>query len=175
MRNNNAGVMVAIFVACVCFADCASTRAPSGWLADPEDLPGDPFGGWITVEAADGRFSGELIAVTDDTLFVADSCLRAVPVSLIHTARLAAYNPRVWEITVASTLGTLSTVSNGLLLVFTAPLWMIGGTIAGVSRSRQPLLDYPDNPIMLFAAYARFPQGLPPRLERNAIQMKPQQ
>jgi hypothetical protein len=175
MQNNNAISKVAILFACIFLTHCASTRSPSGWLTDPAELPSDVYGGWITIETDGDSFSGELIAVAKDTIFFADSCLHTIPVSGIHLARLAAYNPQVWVITVGTILGTLSTASNGAFLLLTAPMWIIGGTISGAARSWQPILDYPDEPIERLAAYARFPQGLPSKLARNAITMKARQ
>ena len=71
--------------------------------------------------------------------------------------------------------GSLLTISNGLLLVFTFPLWLIGGTVASVSRSYDPVFTYPGTPLTEFAPYARYPQGLPPDLDRGTIRMKGKQ
>jgi len=59
-------------------------------------------------------------------------------------------------------MGALSTLSNGYLLVFTAPLWMIGGTIAAHSQYHAPIVKTPNEEWERVRPYARFPQGLPP-------------
>ena len=48
------------------------------------------------------------------------------------------------------------------------------GTIAAVSRSYEPIIDYPKTPLEKFVRFARYPQGLPPDLNRDEIRVKPQ-
>jgi hypothetical protein len=110
-----------------------------------------------------------LIAVTKDTVFAADSALRAVAWRDIASARLETYDAS--SLGAYAFFGTLSTVSNGWFLAFTMPMWIIGGSIAAVSRSYDPIIDYPGKPLTDFASFARYPQGLPPGLDRGAIQM----
>jgi len=96
----------------------------------------------------------------------------AIALSDVQSARLAAYNANADRMGALVTLGTLSTISNGFYLVFTAPLWMIGGSVAAGRRSHEPILDYPEAKFQNFAPYARYPQGLPPGIDRRKIKMK---
>ena len=155
---------------CFLFADCATTDAPSHWLSDPDQVATDVRGGWIDIKSLEGHITGELIAVTKDTVFAADSVLHAVVSGNIASARLVTYDASNMGDYVF--LGTLSTISNGLFLFVTAPMWIIGGSIAAVSRSYDPVIDYPSKPLTDFAPFARYPQGMPPGLDRGAIQMK---
>ena len=155
---------------CFLFADCATVNAPSHWLSDPDRVASDVRGGWIDIKSLQGRITGELIAATKDTVFVADSALHAVVSGDIASARLVTYDASSMGGYVF--LGTLSTISNGLFLIVTAPMWIIGGSIAATSRSFDPVIDYPSKPLTDFAPFARFPQGLPLGLDRRAIQMK---
>ncbi len=155
---------------CFLFADCATTDVPSHWLSDPDRVATDVRGGWIDIKSLQGHITGELIAATKDTVFVADSVLHAVVSGDIASARLVTYD--VSSMGGYVFLGTLSTISNGWFLAATAPMWIIGGSIAAVSRSFDPIIDYPSKPLTDFAPFARFPQGLPPGLDRGAIQMK---
>jgi hypothetical protein len=59
-----------------------------------------------------------------------------------------------------------------LFLVFTMPMWLIGGTIAATSRSFDPIIDCQPSDLKSLAPWARFPQGLPPDLERSSVRMK---
>jgi hypothetical protein len=170
-NNNNAPPLVAI-VAALLFSGCASTGAPSGWLTMPEDIPSDPYGGWVTVEHGDGLSRGELIAVSGDTLFLADSRLHAIPIAGIRSARLATYDPTAGQIALGTFGGVLLTLTNGAGLILTGPLWIIGGSIAAVSRSMEPIIDYPDEPIERFTAYARFPQGLSNSIRRETLRAR---
>jgi hypothetical protein len=58
-------------------------------------------------------------------------------------------------------LGTVSTLSHGLLLIVSAPLWVISsGIVAGI-ESNAALVDHPEEPLAAFAKFARYPQGMP--------------
>jgi hypothetical protein len=52
------------------------------------------------------------------------------------------------------------------------PMWLKGGPIVASNRSYEPIIDYPEKPLKEFAPFARFPQGLPPGLDRGMIRMK---
>lgn len=60
--------------------------------------------------------------------------------------------------------GTISTISNGYYLIFTAPFWLLTGIPATVGESSRDRYDE-ENPDSSFwisiQKFARFPQGLP--------------
>lgn len=170
MQNHNLLSKILGIVLCFLLSNCATTNAPSDWLSDPEQVASDPFGGWIDVWSREGRVTGELIAVTEDTMFAAGPGLHAVALNDILSARLVIYDASSLGGFVL--LGTLSTFSNGWFLILTAPLWLIGGSIAASRRSYDPIIDYPDKPLKQFAPFARYPQGLPSGLDRGRIRMK---
>jgi hypothetical protein len=154
---------------------CASTSAPRGWLESPYDMQSDAHGGWLRLETkTELRMFGELIAISSDSLFLAGEDLQAVAQADIKSARLLAYKSNAEEVGGLVALGTLATLSNGVLLLFTAPMWMIGGGIVTGVRSFQPTIDYPKQEWSRFRAFSRFPQGLPPGLDRSQIRMKPE-
>ncbi len=164
---------VSVIVLSLPFLTCASTDAPTRWLADPDNVPSDVYGAWISVNGDSARIAGELIAISDDTVFVADSTLHAIAEGEIRSARLVVFQPG-GSIGAGVFFGTLSTISNGWYLVFTAPMWLIGGTIAASSRSFDPIIDYPQRSMEKLVPFARYPQGLPPELNRDRIRMKVQ-
>lgn len=170
MRNHNVMLIFSAAALLALFAGCASTSAPSDWLDDPELAGLDGFGAWVEVQLETKRLSGELIAVSADSLFFADSTIRVVAVQRIASARLVAYDAPALVAPVL--LGTLSTASHGLLLVFTAPMWIIAGSISAGARTYDPIIDYPEKRLAEFRPYARFPQGLPKGLDRGRIRMK---
>lgn len=154
----------------VFFCGCASFHAPYGWLATPERVAEDPYGSWIEVDnlipgsAKPESIRGELIAIDKDTLYLLDTPLaniRTIPVSRIRSARLVRYYANEAGVAALTALGTVSTISNGWLLIFTMPGWIIGGSIASTARSYDPVMDYPDVKLQEFIPYARFPQGFP--------------
>lgn len=104
---------------------------------------------------------GELLAASEDTLYVATAGGGvAVARSSIVDGRVFGYDAGVGSITGAVLLGTVSTISNGYFLILTAPMWLIGGSIAAGSQSRQPVRDASAPPGVL-QPWARFPAGLP--------------
>jgi hypothetical protein len=158
-------------ILCFLITSCATTKVPSHWLSEPEQTASDGYGGWINIELRENRIAGELIAISEDTVFIADSAFHAVGSKDILSARLVAYNaPRMGGYVI---LGTISTISNGWWLIYTAPIWLIGGSIAATLCSFEPIIDYPERPLWVLIWFARYPQGLPPDLNRGMIMMKP--
>lgn len=166
------------FIACACLLmSCAASQAPRRWLPNPLTTQTESYGGWVkleylTPEKKKTAVSGELIAVNADSVFVAGTGFYAVALSSVKSARLEAYESYSGEVGGLAMLGTLTTISNGAFLIFTAPMWIIGGSAVSASRSREPMIDYPKRDWNRLAAFARFPQGLPEGLDRRNIKMK---
>ena len=155
---------------------CAQNPAPSGWLSPAVAAQKDPYGAWIVVATSDtSGVSGEFLAVDSDSVFVLslDSIVRAVPRTSVREAKIAFYESQIGSVILWSVLGTLSTASNGILLVFTAPAWAITGTVASASESRAPLrtVARPEE-WEAVRMYARFPMGMPGNLPRR-LRTKP--
>lgn len=156
---------------------CATIHAPPGWLPEnAAQLRTEAFGSWIVVHhskkaAMDQQTKGELIAVSQDSLFVLNSyALHPIALSNITRARLVEYKPHTGELSGWIFLGALSTISHGFWLAITTPvLWILGGTLAESSRSFDPILDYPGHSLSSFRAFARFPQGLPKNINRKLL------
>jgi len=145
---------------------CASNTAPAGFLPKPDQLQTDAYGGWIELrylqEGRELRRAGELIAVSKDSVWVLEQAGGVVlATSAVRTGKLTAYTSGVGKVATFTFLGVLSTVSNGVVPILTAPLWIITGTVAGVTEShaperKTPPLGWPD-----LATFARFPAGMP--------------
>lgn len=156
---------------------CATTHAPRGWLASSSNMQTDVYGGWIEVEyysasEEKAQLAGELIAISADSIFIANETFHAIAVSSVESARLVAYKSNAEWMGGLVFLGTLSTISNGRFLIFTAPMWIIGGSIASCVRSFEPIVDYPKQELSRFVPFARYPQGLPAGVDRNQIKMR---
>ncbi|RPH90388.1 MAG: hypothetical protein EHM72_19170 [Calditrichaeota bacterium] len=152
---------------------CATFYAPTGWLDEPEQVSQSVYGGWIEVEFVDsGLVMGELIAIGQDSLFIADSLFRAIPLAQIKAAELIFYDSQYGLMASWTFLGTLSTLSHGFGLVLTGPLWVLFGSAITSARSWEPVIKYPDEPWEKISSYSRFPQGLPAHIDRKRIVMK---
>jgi len=147
---------------------CAGTPAPPpDWLPDPEHVASDPRGSWVTVKGGIDkpveRMSGELLAIDGENVWVAvGNTVRRDSLTNMSELRLITYDPHAAGIVSLTLLGTVATISNGFFLTFTAPAWLIGGSVATASRGRDPLVTGTMVDWQRFVPYARFPQGLPP-------------
>lgn len=176
--------------AAVLLAACVSNPAPSGWLPPAEIVAREAYGGWIVADTArdpqrgwyatgassSAGVEGELIAVDPDTVFVMSrTVLVALPKEAVRDATLFAYDAQVGSLAGWAVLGTLSTVSNGVGLVLTAPLWIIVSSGAMASRSRAPMVELAEQGDRWagLRLYARFPQGMLPGLDRGALRPAP--
>ena len=170
------GVMLApLFLAVA----CAGNPASDGFLPSPAGAAHDVYGAWIQVTVPVGRrdstIAGELIAARADTVWILPDSgpVVTVPTSTVKHGRVARYNSEAGAIAGFTALGVVSTISNGWLLGITAPLWIITGIVASSNESRAPLRDVPPLVWANLAAYARFPQGLPPGIDLGEIRPKP--
>jgi len=158
---------------------CAGNPAPEGFLPSPTKAVNDVYGGWMQVTVPAGRrdstIAGELIAVRADTVWILPDSggVAAVPTTTVRKGWLARYRSDAGAVAGFTTLGVLSTISNGAFLILTAPTWLITGIVATSNESRAPLVDGPPFAWADLAAYARFPQGLPPGIDLGEIRPKP--
>jgi hypothetical protein len=163
---------VSLGLAVACTA-CAHNTAPPGWLPKPAESQAAAYGSWIELTyqgSEERRTDGELIAVSAESVWVLSGNQGVViPTAAVKSGKLTAYaaqkgGPTLWTI-----VGTLSTISNGAFLILTAPMWMIGGSLAVAGESRAPERRTPRLAWAELAPYARFPQGLPPGIELTAL------
>lgn len=180
------GIVIALMLCAtiVQLSACSvSTTAPSNWLSSPYDAARDGFGGWITLYR--GQWwetelcNGELIAVSKDSIYVLDSYRNDSLVAFGHGEadyfEMTWYDQPMAGVNAAVVLGSIGfTLSVGLMGVFILPLWLILGPVLSSMHSNLPTIKFysnEDNPIVL-KPYARFPQGLPPGLDRSLLKPK---
>ncbi|MEJ2501978.1 MAG: hypothetical protein P8177_01485, partial [Gemmatimonadota bacterium] len=130
----------------------------------------DARGGWATVRhQVDGAVRtdrGELLAADADGLWLMlDRAATAIPAGTITFAEVTGYDSRPGDVVTVSAIGILATVSNGMFLIFTAPGWILTGTIASRVQDRASGISTVDGSLRSLSLYARFPQGMPPDLD----------
>ncbi len=153
---------------------CAGNTAPAGFLVPPRLAQTEAYGGWVELLVTGGaRVDGELIAVTADSVWVLGTASVVVPVASVRQGKLTTTNAEVGNVAGATGLGVVSTISNGILLVFTMPLWIIVGTAAGSSQSYAPERRVPPLHWAELNGFARFPQGLPDGVSLASLRAKP--
>ena len=145
---------------------CASNTAPHDFLMTPAEAREMAFGGWMELDLTSERVEGELLAVTADSVWVMTAQGgRAIATTAVRTGKLTGYKGQQGMISGYTALGVVSTLSNGVALILTAPLWIIVGTTAASNESRAPQRIRPDagRTWPELALFARFPQGMPER------------
>ncbi len=154
---------------------CASTTAPRRFLPPSAGVGANRNGGWIEITRA-GRHGpyapveGELIAVGHDSVLVLTAERLVVLRSAeIARAKLTAYDNQWRGIGAWAAAGTVSTLSHGIGLVLTAPIWLLVGIPATSMASYEPQLAWPSRQWAELAAWARFPAGLPPGLDPQTL------
>jgi hypothetical protein len=179
-------VTAAIAVA-VALASCASSNAPRAWLPGPNEVPATAKGAWIEVSVVERsgeagrerrrtrRCEGEFLAASPESVYVLTmDGVEVVSRSAVASARVALFRSQIGTGALITMGGFLSTASNGLGAVLTGPLWLIVGSIATGSVSREPLHDVPSHTWEEASLYARFPQGLPADFVRTGIRFDPE-
>lgn len=177
MQNHKIFDLIFLILLSIIITGCAGTNVPKNWSSDPDEMKSDTYGGWISVEYDStgnkkSEISGELIAVSKDSIFVADIILNSIARKDITYARLTSYRSNFGSMIGLTILGNVSTILNGWFLIFTFPMWLIGGIISVTTQSYIPIIDYPQKDFEEFNPYSRFPQGLPEEIDRNKIRMK---
>lgn len=158
--------LVTIFGATSCGSVRGSRMAPSLTAATVSAR-----GSWTVLEltGSDHLLGGELLAATRDSLYLipndcpSNGCgALAVAIEDIERGHVFKYRPEqgvgVWAAT-----GAVSTLSHGVLLVFTLPMWAVSGILAShsITSEAQIHVSKGDYDLVDVMAWARFPQGLP--------------
>jgi hypothetical protein len=128
--------------------------------ANIEDVPVKGFP--VAVATANGTVSGELLAVGETEIHVLeDRGTRSIAIADVRSVSVELYPSRGGAMVLWTALGTVSTLSHGLLLIFSAPTWVVvGATTAGVSGLNNDI-DIPRDKLPKLWQFARFPAGLP--------------
>ena len=108
-----------------------------------------------------------------------------IPLAAVAEVMLERFDPVQRGSAVWMGIGALSTISHGLLLIVTFPVWLVGGTVALVAGSHQGVTTLSDRPergaslkevatrqAELLRSYSRWPQGLPPGREALPLQLE---
>jgi hypothetical protein len=152
---------------------CGSLHAPRGVLPKPAAAQQEAFGGWAiirTAGAVGGQVEGELIAVSADTVWLfQNAALLAVPAAAILQAQVSGYDSSPGTIVGVAALGVLATLSNGGFLILTAPAWLLTGTLGSHAQARYSRMVAQRAALDALSLYARFPQGMPPGLDRGSL------
>ena len=150
---------------------CAGTHAPKDWLPNASEATTQAHGGWVVLRLADrSMHEGELIAIGPDSLFVLEpSGCRGFAQTQVEHGLLTGYDSEADRLQAWVVVGSLSTLSHGVFLVGTFPLWLLAGGLATASQAHAGRVSITPTTWEKARLYARFPQGLPEGLDRAEV------
>ncbi len=168
MLKNSLFALTSLILAASCSPKIA--MAPTGSVPIRTKLPQFTKGGWVNIN---NGIQGELIAVDDHEVWFLpeNSSIQSIPRQDINSAVVVVHRSSNGHYAIWSTVGGISTISNGFFLIFTFPMW-VGtgiGTVTAESR-RDNYVHYPGYSWEDIGEYARFPQGIPESLPLESIQ-----
>jgi sRNA-binding regulator protein Hfq len=163
-------ILLFAFLAAACGHTASLDRAKVGGSTDTDVTVGE-----VPVRGADTRvyltngdnLDGELLAVGNhaialrregEDLIIAATDIEKIRVTAYSNAALTG------ALITWTAVGTTATLSHGVFLIFSAPIWAVTGTgtsVAAAEDSDQSAIVYGGEQAQLWQ-FARFPQGLPP-------------
>jgi len=163
---------------------CATTYAPSDWLPDTDKISNQAFGGWMTLVASSDttesekkllQYGGEFISSDTENVYLLYDTIYIIPKENIYKATLELDEKNSVAYGLWTFGGTVSTISNGYYLIFTAPFWLLTGIPATVGESSRDRYEA-ENPDVFYwtevQKFARFPQGLPDDFDLKKLKPK---
>ena len=175
MSSHRAAFCIVAFGAALLVACVRRNTAPSDFLPTPQTAGQHVRGGWVDVRVRTGStvdsLRGEVLAVSRDSLWIQPPGASGVVIArnAIESGKITSFRSS-GSVATSTTLGVLSTIANGFILVFTAPAWIVTGSISRHADARAAERDLPDDfnrAEVDLRAVARFPQGMPPRMDAS--------
>ena len=120
--------------------------------------------------------SGELLAVDPANIWVLEpaNVVTGVPRDDLLDVKIELYDSGSDVSVVWTVIGAASTLSHGVLLIVTGPVWIVTGTAASFGASQANNLYVPPEQAGDLYQFARFPQGLPPGFLRPPAEHRPE-
>lgn len=163
-------------LALVMAVSCKTVVAPKGSVPSRKVLDQEAYGGWVTLTLLDSqKVSGELIALTTHAVVLMNTSANLYQKDSIVGARLVIFNNQSGSLATLTALGSFSTISHGLFLPITLPMWLISGITTSRKEARR--INYvdltKDRNWEILVPFARFPQGLPPNVDLRSLLPRP--
>ncbi len=177
-----------VFICIVIEYGCQNRMIPAGYLKVPKQINKSITGAWVDVSVIPDpsndtitMLSGELLAVENNTFHILTPGAGLVSLNKNRISSIKLYlfsNPNI------SLLGLLGVIPNifgaisqtgyaGSFLLLGIPIFVTSLTMALADyHDSNSTLRYPTkNSISEFSKYARFPQGLPPDLQKDKLHL----
>jgi hypothetical protein len=179
---------ILLLPACILFlSGCSISKIPAGYRYGPKALRTELTGGWtevklksLDVPGPEKAFSGELIAIQSDTMYILTKTrLEGIHTSAISEAVLYMYINRSGVYGVFTGLLYIPdfvaaiVIGEPAFFLLGVPWLVAGGIITLLEASdHSNLLHYPVfNQLTDLKKFARYPQGMPPGIERSRLHL----
>jgi hypothetical protein len=170
-------------------AGCSASKIPVSYRYTPRQLKKDVTGNWTEIRlnlkditGSESVLSGELIAIQSDTIYVlTEHGLKGIHTSEMKETILYMFMDQSWKFAVITGLLYLPDILAAMInseagfLVLGIP-WILTGTIETMAAgsNNQNLLIYPyKNQLTDLKKFARFPQGMPPGINKSKLHLIP--
>lgn len=188
-RHGVAAILLAALA--VSWSGCAPRRAPRQWLPYAQEAQQQAYGGWLELHRQDPdslrSVQGELLAIANDSVYtLSGTTITASAISRVRGGTLEAYDTGAGDVARMAVAGTLLSVTTGWGLVVLAPAWFLVGTVSSSMLSGRGTHELTPGPAPDdrgakrvggswhdLRLHARFPQGLPPALDRASLRERP--
>ena len=126
----------------------------------------------VTVEARARDVTGELLGIDAASVWVLEEVDGgrgrpvAVPRRDVRRVGLVAYDAGTATTAGWAVAGTVSTVTHGVFLIFSAPIWMAVGIGTSLDEGLSNDIEVGPDGLDALSQYARFPQGMSSELLR---------
>jgi hypothetical protein len=166
---------------------CKTSSIPAGYRYNPRALKREITGSWTEVKlnrkeitTVETMLSGELIAIQSDTVFILTSAgLESVHTSNISQAVLYMYMNQSGKYAAATGLLYIPNIVAAIaygepgFLALGVP-WLLTGTIMTIveGSNHSNILNYPyPSQLQDLNKFARFPQGMPPGIDKARLHL----
>ena len=165
---------------------CNSSLVPSGYRNNIHDLPYLISGNWTDVKikspgtsSEEIKVSGELIAIQSDTLYLLTTMMLEciyIPDIIESNLRIYSGNPGTYALITGLLYlpDVIAAAANGqaAFLALGLPGLIVGTIVTVNAANNSDILKYPyENNLKDLSDYARFPQGMPPGIERSKLHL----
>jgi hypothetical protein len=172
-----------LFILTACSASRIPTAVPAGFVPHLKEIKNCITGRWMNasihkndVPGKNMLYSGELIAVNADSIFILTSTnFVALSKKSVDTAILYLFiNPSgAYAITTAMVLvpNVIGAIFDIPFLILGIPWFIVGSTSSLIDAlNSKNILEYPEkNTLEDFGKYARFPMGIPKEVNRSEL------
>jgi hypothetical protein len=165
------------FITLIFLFSCASLTAPSEYVPSFNKAKTYPYGSYIELETKGKlKISGEFIGISENNIFIRKGdTIYFLPIGDIEGAVIISNRPDNFSmvfISLFTLLGTFSTVTHFVLLIFTAPGWILSGALSGVIIVNEPVIKIKKRDDLNKVIYlSRYPQGIPEEIKQKSIKL----